>query len=105
MKLSDLVEQLRRKREKNPELARISRENCKLTIQNMVLKTLLLDSGLTQAQAAELLEEGRWGVHRAIKCGRLRTNGLTGRDCRIDPVSLVDYYNGKERSQRNKLMR
>ena len=103
----ELVEHLKREAEKNPKLTRLRRENYRLTIRNMFMEALLLNCGLTQAQAADLLEEKehRWRVHRAIKCGKLRTNGLTGRDCRIDPVSLLDYYTGRERSRRNKLVR
>jgi hypothetical protein len=44
-----------------------------------------------QTKTARILELERYKVNRLIKKGVLKTNGKSGRDCRVNPASIVGY--------------
>jgi hypothetical protein len=53
----------------------------------------------TQAQAASLLGLNPGHVWRLVSKGDLQNNGSTGRSCRINPQSVVEYKQAREQNQ------
>ncbi len=50
----------------------------------------------TQSEAAEFMSVHRAQINRAIKRGKIDTNGQSGRECRVEPVSLLKYESERE---------
>ena len=88
MKLSELPEMLGRWRAANPEAAR---RGDKIR-RDMVLDVFKTFCFPTQSQAADLIGVHPGTISRAVAAGKIATNGAKGRDCRINPVSLWEYY-------------
>ncbi len=52
------------------------------------------DAGwLNQTETARKLGVKRQDVHRLVGNGELKTNGASGRECLVDPASILDYCN------------
>jgi hypothetical protein len=49
------------------------------------------DGWPTQAEVAKGLGTYPMEVNRLVKADKLRTNRLTGKECRIDPASILEY--------------
>lgn len=78
-----------------PELTQLRRKRAFVHLREFARSlgvTIREHSGsLNQTQAAEITGVKRWTINRAVKAGKLRTNGRTGRACRVDPDSLLDW--------------
>jgi len=96
--LSELKELAQKRREANPEAAQLRQRLAKLIVKNEIKKLIQNAAWPTQSEAAKFLDIHRGTICRAIAEGKLETNGLKGRLCQIDPVSLLKFH--KEREQR-----
>jgi hypothetical protein len=65
-----------------------------------VITTRPDDDWPNQTEAAERLKIVPQNVGRAIKAGKLRSNGKRGHACRVDPASILEYQ--REREQRDR---
>jgi predicted DNA-binding protein (UPF0251 family) len=88
-----------------PEAFELRRQNRLLREKVEYLEILRFVDWLTQAQAARVLGVHRGQICRAVKRGKLETNGLTGWLCRINPQSLVKCDDRRETEAQEKLRR
>ncbi len=61
-----------------------------------VLKTIFDANWPTQSEAARFVSVHPAQINRAIKRGKIDTNGQSGRECRVEPVSLLKYESERE---------
>ncbi len=93
----DLAEFAREKqhwRAAHPEEARLKDEIRKLSGACMILQVTRDCEWLTQAEVAAILGVHRGTIGRAVRSGKLQTNGEDGRLCLVSPRSLAEYCAG-----------
>ncbi len=96
MRISEFGQILLRQRQANPEAARLRHRLAELSVRLLHMELVRDMDWLTQSQAADFLGVHRAQIHRAIKKGKLETNGLPGHACRVIPASLWDLGFGRE---------
>ncbi len=96
MKISEFGQILLRQQQANPEAARLRHRLAELWVRLIHMDLAREMDWLTQSQAAEYLGVHRAQIHRAIKKGKLETNGLTGHACRVNPASLWAHWFRRE---------
>lgn len=101
--LHQVCEAYRRRNEANPEAAQWRKRITDLVVENSWLHASLDDGWLTQSQAAVLVGLHRGTINRAIKAGKIVTNGCAGHQCRIHPESLFEFYDQREAKQLQRL--
>lgn len=84
----EVVEAIEKERRANPKMARLKDENVHMYLRETYRKVREWLEWPTQAEAARVLDMHRAQVGRWIKEGKLRSNGMTGHQCRVDPVSV-----------------
>lgn len=99
MRISELAEATRPRDGVTTVTAAILRNLIRRSTRCEFLEIMWDANWPTQSEAAELTNVHRGQINRAIKRGKIVTNGQSGRECRVDPASLWKYESEREYRQ------
>ena len=103
MNIDEIGPMLLRRQQANPEAARLRHRLTDLSIRLSLMDLAWDMDWFIQSQAAEYLGVHRGQIHRAIRNGKLESNGLTGHRCRVNPASLWVFWLRREQHALAKL--
>lgn len=78
-------------RKSNPVAAELRKRLSVAHLRNLAHEVLQWDGWFTKTEAARIAGVHRGTICRAVERKQIRTNGLTGWACLLDPQSVLEY--------------